>query len=127
MKAPAKRALPIIVTSEMVPINSMTTMKWEAALIEKVGRDKVLGSGNILPLQTLSVLQFENLDRLALPVGAIHIANFLLKRAKHAGSRFTGTSGMGESLGELKTLKKFDDEVEKVIRQLAPQLFSRQE
>ena len=116
-------ALPIVVMSEMTPINDLTALTWQRDLVDETSPELVLGHGNVKPVQTLSIAQLENLDRLNLPEGAVSLAKFLVERSRDPIARLSGESTFRQSLGVSRRLRQFEDAAERSFHELKPQLF----
>jgi len=121
-----EQVIPVVVTSEVCPINELTCSTWQKKLIEATEERWVLGGGAVLPLQTLSIAQLENLDRVkGLETGA-SIVDFLAERAQDEFRRFDGDGDMGCNLEEPRKLAKFDQESEAVFKKLGPTIFKNE-
>ena len=122
---PVRCALPIVVTSEMVAINEMTTQTWQRDLIAATSAEEVLGHGIVGPVQTLSLDQLENLDRLEAVGTPAQLVAFLTSRAADEFARFSGHDLMRSSGGPYRRLKAYDDAAERDMEASASTLFRR--
>jgi hypothetical protein len=119
-----ERILPIVVMSDTMPINETTSASLGKALVAEVGNRAVDGHGTVLPLQTLSLTQLENLDRIFPEAGGNHpIWDFLAIRARDAIDRFCGQPDMGKRTGQFDRLKLFQDSSERLFKEKGPQIF----
>lgn len=123
LDAPIDRALPIVVTSEMVPINVMTAPTLEKLLIAATNQQFIQGHGLVQPVQILSVVQLENLDRVEAVENAEGIAAFLIHRSGDVHSRLSGHTRMDRKLIGSRKLKKFDDEANAAFLEAGASLF----
>lgn len=123
LKARVETALPIVIMSEMMPINEMTALTWQRDLIAATSRELVLGHGNVQPVQTLSISQLENLDRLEMPENAERLAAFLVERSRDPLARLSGHSALRQQLGRLRRLQQFEDAADRSFHELGPRLF----
>ena len=117
-------ALPIVVTSEMTPVNEITALTWQHDLIAATSRELVLGHGKVQPVQTLSIAQLENLDRLDVPQGGRALAVFLAERSREPFSRLSGHFAFGNKLGSTRRLKQFEDEARRSFEEVSRQHFT---
>jgi hypothetical protein len=118
------RILPIVVMSDTMPINETTSASLGRALVAEVGNRAVDGHGTILPLQTLSLTQLENLDRIFPESGGKQpILDFLAVRARDAIERFCGQPDMGKRAGQFDRLKLFQDASERLFKEKGPLIF----
>jgi SEC-C motif len=122
---PVRSALPIVVTSEMVAINEMTTQTWQRDLIAATSAEEVLGHGIVRPVQTLSLDQLENLDRLEAVRTPAQLVAFLTSRAADEFARFSGHDLMRSRGGPYRRLKAYDDAAERDMEASASTLFRR--
>ena len=119
-------ALPIVIMSEMMPINEITALTWQHDLIAATREELVLGHGNVQPVQTLSIAQLENLDRLDVPEGAASLAAFLEERSRNPFARLSGEAALRQRLGRSRRLQRFEDATHQSFRELVPKLFQTQ-
>jgi hypothetical protein len=119
-------ALPIVIMSEMMPINEITALTWQHDLIAATSEELVLGHGNVQPVQTLSIAQLENLDRLDVPEGAASLAAFLEERSRNPFARLSGEAALRQRLGRSRRLQRFEDATHQSFRELVPKLFQTQ-
>ena len=117
------RALPIVITSEMVPINVMTAPTLEKQLIAATCQQFVQGHGNVRPVQVLSVVQLENLDRIESVGSPEEIVEFLVRRSGDVRSRLSGHNHMEQRLIESRKLRSYEDAAEATFRDVGPSLF----
>jgi hypothetical protein len=123
LHTPVDCALPIVVTSEMVPINVMTAVTLEKLLIAATSQPFVQGHGIVQPVQILSLVQLENLDRIQGVDTPAGIVAFLLQRSADVRARLNGHTRMEQKLGDSRKLKKFEDAAEKAFHDVGPSLF----
>lgn len=123
LDAPIECALPIVVTSEMVPLNVMTAPTLEKLLIAATGQQFVRGHGIVRPMQVLSVIQLENLDRIEGIDSPERIAAFLTLRSADLLTRLSGHTRMDQKLVESRKLKKFEDAADAMFHDMGPSLF----
>lgn len=123
IQAPVDRALPIVVTSEMVPINVMTAVTMEKLLIAATSQPFVQGHGIVQPVQILSLVQLENLDRIQGVDTPAGIVAFLLQRSSDVRARLNGHTRMEQKLSDSRKLKKFEDAADNVFHDVGPSLF----
>jgi hypothetical protein len=127
LDAPIDRALPIVITSELVPINVMTAPTLEKQLIAATSQQFVQGHGNVQPVQILSVIQLENLDRIEGVENPEGIVAFLIQRSADVRSRLSGHARMDQKLVESRRLKKYEDSAEATFHEVGPSLFKSDE
>jgi hypothetical protein len=110
------RAFPIVVMSEAMPINEMTAPTLQSELVALLGEGVLKGTKSVLPVQSLSVLQLENLDR----VWKKHpgeIIEFLEQRSRDPLARFTANPHMGIKLGSGRYGVQIDEEIQRDLEQ----------
>lgn len=117
------RALPVVVMSEVLPVTEMMSPTFERDLVAAVGEQLVRGGGGVLPVQTLSITQVENIDRLDIPEGATGLADFLASRAQDPLQRFSGAPNFNRALGAARRLRPFEEATERSLHEVAPSLF----
>ena len=123
LDAPIDHALPIVITSEMVPINVMTAPTLEKLLITATRHEYVLGHGNVRPVQILSVAQLENLDRIESVESPESIIEFLDRRSANVYMRLSGHAQMDQKLIGSRKLKRYEDAAETSFHEVGPSLF----
>ncbi len=123
--SPPKHILPIVICSEAVPINEITTATWERDLIAATSRELVLGSGIIKPVQFLSLTQLELIDNMKVGDSSAKITGFLAVRSDDPLLRFSGDRALRQSLVKAQRLGPFDDAAEHSLFRHAPGLFTK--
>ena len=118
-------ALPIVITSEMMAINEMTALTWQRDLIAATSAEMVLGHGLVQPVQTLSLIQLENLDHIASADSAASIVAILSERARDPLWRFSGHSTLRQRLGRSRRLREFEEAAYRSFDELGAQLFKQ--
>jgi hypothetical protein len=116
-------ALPVVVMSEMLPINDMTALTLQHDLVAATSRDLVLGYDTVQAVQTLSIAQLENLDRLNVPEGASSLAAFLGKRSRDPLARLSGEASLHQRLGRSRRLQQFEDAAYQSFRDFVGTVF----
>ncbi len=116
------RAFPITIMAEAMPINHMTAATFESELISVVGEGPVKGTDRVLPVQSLSVTQLENLDR-AWTDNPRQILTLLERRAGDPLQRFNANPNMGWTLGPWRYLDQIDDEAQRSLQEIGPAAF----
>lgn len=116
------RALPIVVMSEAMPINEITAPSFHTELIKVLGEDPFTETEHIYPIQSLSITQFENLDRLW-SLHPLQLIEFLAKRAVNPLARFIGDPRMGCKLGKSMHLDSIDGEAHADLQKYGSKLF----
>jgi hypothetical protein len=116
-------ALPVVVMSEMLPINDMTALTLQRDLVAATSRDLVLGYDTVQAVQTLSIAQLENLDRLNVPEGASSLAAFLGKRSRDPLARLSGEASLHQRLGRSRRLQQFEDAAYQSFRDFVGTVF----
>jgi hypothetical protein len=117
-----ERAIPIVVMSEAMPINEMTATSFHTELIKVLGEEPFVGTERIYPIQSLSIAQFENLDRLW-TLHPSQLIKFLADRAVNPLARFTGDPSLGCKLGKSMNLRSIDDEAHADLQKCGSRLF----
>jgi hypothetical protein len=117
-----KRAIPIVVMSEAMPINEMTAPSLQSELAKMIGNESLQGTALILPVQSLSVSQLENLDRVW-EKHATEVIPFLEQRSLNLLARFTADPRMGLKLGAWRNLVQIDDEAHRDLQKYGPGVF----
>lgn len=120
-----KRAIPIVVMSEAMPINEMTAPSLQSELATIIGNEPLQGTDLIMPVQSLSVTQLENLDRVWKKHPA-EVLPFLEQRSLNLLARFTADPRMGLKLGAWRNLDQLDDEVHRDLEKYGPGVFRQQ-
>lgn len=119
----ASSIVPIVVTSEMVPINEFTSSTFEAELVRATSKESILGHKNIEALQILSVSQIESLDRIESLDTPEQTAAFLLSRSRDPLWRLTGQGDLRQKIREGRRLEPYSKESESIFMHVGPQLF----
>lgn len=123
LERPIDSTLPIVIMSEMMAINEVTALTWQHDLIAATSSEMVMGHGIVQPLQTLSLIQLENLDRLDCADSAAGLVSFLSMRARDPVWRLSGHASLRQNLGRSRRLKEFDDAAERSFHEMGPKLF----
>lgn len=119
-----KHAIPIVVMSEAMPISAMTAPTFQAVLTEMLGEDCLRGTDHVCSVQSLSVTQLENLDR----IWTKHpreIGMFLRERSANSLARFAADPGMERKLGAWRHLDQVDQEMEHDLEKYGPGIFQK--
>jgi hypothetical protein len=118
------RILPIVVMSDVMPITEATAPTLVRDLVALCGPGPVNGHGKIAPVQTLSLSQLENLDRIfRRPLGPDTIVEFLAKRASRPLDRFCGSPYLDMPYGDIDRLQAFFASADRSFLSVGPGLF----
>lgn len=118
--------VPVVVLSEAVPVSELIAETFINGLVNLEGCEEcVRGKDNVLPVQLLSLVQLENLDRIVpASAGALGVARFLRDRARRELKRVTGEPAMGMPLADRPDRFAYVEAVmDKMFEEQVPKLF----
>jgi hypothetical protein len=119
-----RRAIPIVVMSEAMPINEMTAPSLQSELEAIMGAESLKGTKHVLPVQSLSVAQLENLDRVW-KTSPVEVIPFLEKRSCNLLARFAADSRLGVKLGSWHHIAPIDEEAQRELRKYGSGVFRK--